>query len=249
MTYKQLFDWTRNKYKVTTSNTIYCLIDTVTKNNFNANKFVDLFNEEIDFDLQKYKFNCQRYFVNNEPIGHIRQSTIFFNIPFIIYKKTFIPRVESEEIIELCLKNMKISKVYNVLDLCCGSGALGISLYKSFKGKIKLDLVDNNKQAINCTKMNLKLHHIKANAILKEGISYLKKLKKKYDIIICNPPYVNKEQHNKLLNKFEYKQSFIDENYPMNFLDFLRNNKRKIVSPLGFIVCETTLGKIVLIKN
>lgn len=77
----------------------------------------------------------------------------------------------------------------SVLDLFCGSGALGIEALS--RGAERAVFVDNNSASVSVTEKNLKLTGLehRAHVVLSDSIEYLKRTNQKFDIIFIDPPY------------------------------------------------------------
>jgi ribosomal protein L3 glutamine methyltransferase len=93
-------------------------------------------------------------------------------------------------------------KIYNALDLCTGSGCLGIMMAHSFRNAI-IDLVDLSEKALQVAKININHYGLNDKIKLIQSDLFEALENKKYDLIISNPPYVN--------------QASVD-NFPMEFL-------------------------------
>ena len=75
------------------------------------------------------------------------------------------------------------------LDLCCGTGSLGIEALS--RGARKVNFVDVSKDSVELTKKNLQKVRENASVILSDAIAYLKGATEKYDIIFIDPPYMD----------------------------------------------------------
>ena len=139
---------------------------------------------------------------NHKPIQYITNNAIFCGYSFFVNESCLIPRVDSEIIIEKAIKYITNSKIFeekkiiNILDVCAGSGCLGISLVnmlkdnKKFKThEINLSLIDKSSMAMQIAKINCKKFNINAKYIISDilvnGLG-----NEQYDIILCNPPYI-----------------------------------------------------------
>ena len=91
---------------------------------------------------------------NNKPIQYITNSVNFYGIDLYVDENVLIPRFETEELVENTIKKLKEFNKPKVLDLCCGSGAIGIAI----KSKINSDVTmsDISKNAIDVAKKNIK---------------------------------------------------------------------------------------------
>ena len=149
----------------------------------NLNKKIN--NEQKDkfiFYLNKRK--------NKNPISHILGYKFFWKYKFFINKSALIPRPESEHIIEQALRYMPIGKAVKILDVGTGTGCLVISLLKE-RPKCLATALDISKEALKVAKFNAKLHQLE-NKIKFFNIDIDKFNSNKYDLIISNPPYINK---------------------------------------------------------
>ncbi len=125
-----------------------------------------------------------------KPIAYITNKKFFWNSEFYVTEKTLIPRPDTELIIDNVLKLTKYKNKLNILDIGIGSGCILLSILKerhNFYGTG----IDISK---NCLKIS------KINAINLNVQSRLKLFKTnvdkfaigKYDLIVSNPPYINK---------------------------------------------------------
>ena len=140
-----------------------------------------------------YYLNKRR---NKSPISYILGFKFFWKYKFYINKSTLIPRPESEHLVEQALKYIPISKSMNILDIGTGSGCLIISLLNE-RQYCLATAIDISKEALKVAKINAKLHHLE-NKIKFFNIDIDKFNSNKYDIVISNPPYINKVDLNRL---------------------------------------------------
>ena len=126
---------------------------------------------------------------NGEPVQYIVSNINFYGYIYDINKNVLIPRFETEELVENTLKYLKKYFVNpKVLDLCTGSGCIGLTLKLQEKG-IKLTLADISAKALEVAKINQQKYHIECQIIESD---LFKKINDKYDVIVCNPPYISK---------------------------------------------------------
>ncbi len=118
-----------------------------------------------------------------EPWQQVVGTVEFFNRNFAITKDVLIPRLETELVCEQALKN--IDKKSKVLDLCCGSGVLGITA--KLQTGASVTLADVDKKALKVAKYNGKKLKAKCKFVRTD---MFQNIKGKFDVIICNPPYV-----------------------------------------------------------
>ena len=133
---------------------------------------------------------------NKNPISYILGFKFFWKNKFYINNSALIPRPESEHLVEETLKNIAKDKSISILDIGTGSGCLIISLLKE-RLNCRATAIDISKKALKVAKFNAKLHHLE-NKIKFFNIDIDKFNPNKYDLIISNPPYINKVDLNRL---------------------------------------------------
>ena len=150
------------------------------------------FDDEIK-DYPFFKESINRY-LNGEMIEYIFNKAYFLARPFYVDKNVLIPRQETEQLVletEKLIKN-ELSKIQlNVADVCCGSGAIGLSLSKLLP-ESHFYLSDISKEAISVSKTNAKNLDLESKIEFLEGDMLKPFIKKgiKLDVIVCNPPYI-----------------------------------------------------------
>lgn len=134
---------------------------------------------------------------NFMPIQYIINSTQFMGLDFYVDQNVLIPRADTEILVENAIEFIGGKKV-NVLELCTGSGCIGIAL-KKFCPNINIYCVDVSQDAIDIAKKNALYNGVdiefKCADIFEEFASDIPPI---FDIIISNPPYINSEQIFKL---------------------------------------------------
>ena len=135
------------------------------------------------------------YFINIEklsqgiPLQHITHLQEFMKMDFYVNENVLIPRPDTEILVEEVIKLTKNMQKPQILDLCTGSGAIGISIAKYIKNT-KIYATDVSEKALEVAKINAK------NIGVEENIKFIKSDlfedigKMKFDIIVSNPPYI-----------------------------------------------------------
>ena len=142
--------------------------------------------EEVSDNNEKSFFDAIEKIKKGIPIQYIINKQEFMGIEFYVNENVLIPQPDTEILVQVCLDNIKDNN--KVLDLCTGSGAIGISLSCLCKSKnIKVVLTDISEKAIdvariNCEKNNQEIDIVKSDLF--------ENIKDKYDIIVSNPPYI-----------------------------------------------------------
>ena len=163
-------------------------------------KSLNISREDVLLNLEKRikKEEREKYFnlINRrkkkEPIAYITNNKSFWRDKFITNENVLIPRPDSEHLVEQTLRIIKKSQSKRILDIGVGSGCLSISILKE-RLYCKCDAIDLSKNALKLAKINANLHQ------LSDRIKFYKRdvdnfYNDKYDLIISNPPYINKHR-------------------------------------------------------
>lgn len=124
---------------------------------------------------------------SGEPLAYVLGNTEFFDYTFALDKNVLIPRLETELVCEKLLQNLPNGAT--LLDMCCGSGVLGITA--ALKNNAKVTLADLSKDALKVAKHNAKRNKVRAKIV---NTDMFDKIEGKYDAIVCNPPYIPTQQ-------------------------------------------------------
>ena len=126
--------------------------------------------------------------VQGKPIQYIINNQEFMKLNFFVNENVLIPQPDTEILVEKVLEIVKENMESKILDICTGSGAIGISL-AYYLNKAKLTLADISSKALEISKINAKRNNVE------EKIKFInsdmfEKIEEKYNIIVSNPPYI-----------------------------------------------------------
>ncbi|MDR2369093.1 MAG: methyltransferase [Mycoplasmataceae bacterium] len=247
MTFLQAVSKAKAKYHTNNHVVIFCILFKLSKKVKNKLAFVNLRNETIDFPFGLFDRSLKDYFQEQKPLGQIVNYTYFCHLKIRIFKNIFEPRAETELITESIIKYLnQHPNLRQGADLCCGTGCMGIAI-KKYCPHVSMTSVDINPKAIDNTKFNAKLNNLKVTTINGDFYQSLITKKKKFDFIVCNPPYVSEEKLNPIMVKYENKISFTNSNDPLFFYKKLVNNKKQILKPNGKIFFENPNAQLLII--
>ncbi len=122
-----------------------------------------------------------------EPLQYILGNTVFLGIPFLVRPGVLIPRPETELLAEWALILMQDKEKPAILDLCCGSGCLGLSLRRSLPGAA-VTLTDLSPEAVRLSRENAGRLNIPCE--IRQGDLWEPCRGCRFDCIVSNPPYI-----------------------------------------------------------
>ena len=207
-------------------------------------------NNEIDFKYKKIHNFLIKHYTKKIPLEYLTNQSLFCSIEFYVDKNVLIPRKETEEMmLNLIDDNKKKNKFYNdVLDLCSGSGCIGIT-YKKYFPNSNIYLLEKSKKALNISKKNSKINNLNLNFIHDDILNFLKLPFKKFDLIISNPPYVNE---NYKLDEYclkEPKQAFFASDNGLFYIKKIIDNYDHILNENGLLIIEFGYDQSKLIQS
>jgi len=125
---------------------------------------------------------------NGEPLAYILGKEEFYGLGFKVNQDVLIPRKETELIVEYCIDLIQKRKFVKVLDLCCGSAVIAITVKKMTPIALNLTAADISEKALAVARYNSQKHNQSIRFVKSDLYSAL--AGEKFDLIISNPPYV-----------------------------------------------------------
>ena len=148
-----------------------------------------LITEDIDKNIVK---KYQKLIKSDIPVQYLLKKSVFLGNLFYVDKNVLIPRFETEYLVIETDKLIKkyLKKDLSIVDIGTGSGVIAISL-KKLNSNSFVSAVDISKKALKVAKKNALLNQVSIDFIHGD---MLKKLNKKYDVLISNPPYLYEDE-------------------------------------------------------
>lgn len=192
-------------------------VDIVMHNDYELGEFIEDRIENIITRLQVF-----------EPIQYIIGEARFYGFVFKVTRDTLIPRQETEELVELIIKENKQSDL-RVLDVGTGSGCIAIALSRYLKFP-EIDAIDNSVNAIQIAIENAKT--LKAHINIYNADIFIDEPKHNhYDIIVSNPPYITeqekKDMERNVLDYEPHSALFVPNETPIVYYDRIAKYAQK----------------------
>ncbi len=140
--------------------------------------------------------------IQGRPLQYVLGNTCFMGLDFKCDERALIPRQDTETLVEIALEKMQSRKFPRVLDLCCGTGAIGLSV-KHFRPDSDVTLTDISDEALSLTQENAKRLSLAVN--VRQGDLFEAVRGEKYDFVLSNPPYLTKRDMDELMREVRYE--------------------------------------------
>ncbi len=212
--------------------------------------------KDIFLDKAKFSFvsSALRRRIKGEPIQYILGRTEFMGLEFKVTPDVFIPRPETEILVEKTVEIARSSDpgARSILDIGTGSGCIAVSLAK-FLPNIILTATDISHKAIETAQSNALLNNAadKIKFIYSDLFTSYGLLIRSYDIIVSNPPYIPAAEIEELQPEVKYEPRIALDG-GKDGLDFYRRIIDKAPSYLkenGFLIMEIGFNQGEAIKN
>ena len=124
-----------------------------------------------------------------EPLQHLTGEAYFRNLTLKVGKGVFVPRPETELLTQLAIDAAAKFENPTVIDLCAGSGAIGIAIATELP-TAKVFAVEKSADAFKYTKENYEALAPHATVILGDAVDAFQELNGQVQVVVSNPPYI-----------------------------------------------------------
>ncbi len=142
--------------------------------------------------------------VQRIPVAYLINQAIFCGLPFYVDERVLVPRSPIAEIISSRVSPwMDGKEPARILDLCCGSGCIGIAALKEFPDA-QLDLADLSQDALDVADINIQNYGLYEQVAAIHSDLFAN-LQGPYDLILSNPPYVDLEDLSDMPDEYHHE--------------------------------------------
>ncbi|KKX48529.1 MULTISPECIES: peptide chain release factor N(5)-glutamine methyltransferase [unclassified Sphingobacterium] len=186
--------------------------------------------------------NILKDLLKQKPIQHILKKADFFGEVFEVNPFVLIPRSETEELVDLIIRNHRDQLPLRIIDIGTGSGCIPISLKKHLP-EAHISALDISKEAIatarrNALRLDAPINFVNADILEWEYIFQ----SQQYDIIVSNPPYITpkekEEMHPNVLEFEPHLALFVEETAPLLFYETIASFALKHLTAEGDLYFE-----------
>ena len=199
-------------------------------------------NAELKMLLER----IERRAIDKVPTPYLLKEAWLVDHPFYCDERVLIPRSYIAELLkdELAPWVSDAENVTRVLDLCTGSGCLGILAAKVFPNA-KVDCVDISQDALDVAKINVERYGMQNRIELIKSDLFNELAGRQYDVIISNPPYVTDEAMANLTQEYRHEPA-LALGAGADGLDIVRrmmSDAKNYLTPRGVMVVEVGDGR------
>ncbi|MCM1093098.1 MAG: peptide chain release factor N(5)-glutamine methyltransferase [Lachnospiraceae bacterium] len=177
----------------------------------------------------------------DEPLQYIFGHTRFYGLDIIVSPDVLIPRPETEELVDIIVKEWSDRTDLQVLDLCTGSGCIAVALARGLKFPI-VKGVDISEAAIDVARRNADALKVKVKFTVEDVLAMQPPKEPVYDIIVSNPPYVLDSEAKAMdANVLDYEPHlalFVPDDDPLRFCKAIGRYAAGALLPGGKLYLE-----------
>lgn len=177
------------------------------------------------------------------PLQYIIGKWNFFGREFFVGPGVLIPRSDTETLIDVCLESIKKTENPRVLDLCAGTGCIGITI-KGERNDARVTLVEKFDEALTYTNKNVAHNNVDVN-IVKGDVLKTEGADGPYDLIVSNPPYINDSDMSTLQPEvtFEPTTALAGGSDGLDFYRHITKEYKQYLSKYGTLAFEVGINQ------
>ncbi len=174
-----------------------------------------------------------------KPAAYLTGVAHFAGIPFHVDERVLIPRSPIAELIEQRFRPWLQVRPTRALDLCAGSGCIGIACAKNFLG-LKVDLAELDPGALEVCNLNIRRHRLAGRVRALQSDLFQSLEGQRYELIVSNPPYVPTAEWRSLPLEYHREPRLALEagRDGMTIVARILDQASNYLKPRGLLVCE-----------
>mgnify|MGYP003298453159 CR=1 FL=1 len=186
--------------------------------------------------------------IHGEPLAYILGEWEFYGLPLYVNNNVLIPRDDTCAVASLAIqKALFLNQDPRVLDLCTGSGCIGLAVASRVKDA-RVTLADISKDALSVAKKNIVRNNLSArvSCIQADALKRPSPFLGKFDIIVSNPPYITDQEMLELpasVSDFEPHLALCGGEDGLDFYRAIAKNYAEALKPGGYLCFEFGMGQ------
>jgi len=190
----------------------------------------------------------ERRIAERIPVEYITNEADYAGHKFYVNEHVLVPRSSISARFGDFLNDMHWEN-HRVLDLCTGSGCIGITL-ALLNPDIQVDLADISPEALNVARINIEKHSL-GNRVKCIQTDCFKNIQGKYDLIITNPPYISSHEYKKCSDEFKNEPKIALESGAdgLDIINVILSQAKSHLNPNGVLIAEVGYSSAKRIKK
>lgn len=183
-----------------------------------------------------------------EPLPYVLGEWTFYGLPLYVSPDVLIPRDDTCAVAEMAIhKALFLDQDPRILDLCCGSGCIGLALASRLKDA-RVTLADLSKEALAVARKNIQRNHMggRVSCVQVNAMEAPPAFLGKFDMIVSNPPYVTAAEMEELphsVKNYEPHMALYGGRDGLDFYRAITELYKHILKPGGFLCYEFGMGQ------
>jgi release factor glutamine methyltransferase len=204
--------------------------------------------EDIHTDNQTQIENITEKRIAGTPLPYLLGEWSFYGRTFKVNPHVLIPRADTETLIETALSKINAGDHFDILDLGCGTGIIGITIAIE-RPLSKVTLIDQSENAIQNTKENQSLHQV-ANTTIQKSDWYRSLDQTRFDVILSNPPYLeDNDPHLSQGLEDEPLDALVSGPTGIEAIQYIIENAKNHIKPSGWLFIEHGYNQAIILKD
>lgn len=188
---------------------------------------------DADVDPKRVDHLLERRIKERIPVAYLLNEAWLHGVPFYVDRRVIIPRSH----IAFLLNDLRVAP-RRILDLCTGSGCLAILAARIFRNA-RVDASDVSSVALEVAAQNVRKHRFEKRIRLIRS-DLFGSIRRRYDLIICNPPYVSTPSLRTLPREYRYEPgiALAGGKRGLDYVARIIDESPRFLKPGGLLVCE-----------
>lgn len=202
---------------------------------------------QADRELVSKVYSGLKRLLEEEPLAYVLGEWEFYGLPLYVSPDVLIPRDDTCAVTELAINTgLFLDKDPRILDLCCGSGCIGLAIASRVKDA-RVTLADISREALAVAKRNISRNKLggRVSTFQVDARENAPGFLGKFDMIVSNPPYVTgaeMEQLPKSVSAYEPHLALFGGEDGLDFYRSILEHYTRVLKPGGYLCFEFGLN-------
>ncbi len=197
------------------------------------------YESELTLDQERSLLRAVALRMSHYPLQYIVGRWEFYGREFFVGEGVLIPRQDTERVIEVCVEHLKEIKRPKIIDLCSGTGCIGITLAKEVPDS-KVILIEKYEDAVRYLLQNATRLSPENTTLIMEDVLGRIRLTSRVHLVVANPPYLSDEDMKDLQPEllYEPETAFYGGEDGLYYYRKIAEKYKRYIKPKGALVFE-----------